>query len=80
MTAKMKPNAVLCWKGRKLMCGKVQVAVIAPYNGDWQYYGGYSHPDDWLTHTISGLRMSEKTARRAVNRRFGLPLDFGEKK
>lgn len=72
----MKPvTAIMAWKGRKLMCNGVCVACV---------WFQINEPHDIWIGDIVGLAYmrsaSERTARRAVNRRFKLPLDFGESK
>jgi hypothetical protein len=76
---KMKPNAVLVWKGRGSMAGRVlkcngvDVARIIDIDRE-----------RWFVRLGTSLYVSreyarESTARRAVNRRFNLPSDFGVK-
>jgi hypothetical protein len=64
-----KNNARLEWKGRKLMCGPRCVADIG-WSRDYWYASG---------NDFHETRATEAAARRAVNRRFKLPADFGVK-
>jgi hypothetical protein len=69
-----KMNATMEWKGRKLLCNGVYLACIG---------GSSIRPGLWFAdavHEIISFHRSERTARRAINRRFKLPLDFGESK
>lgn len=70
----MKPvTAQMQWKGRELLCNGVCVATI----GKWDDNSG-----QWWACADSGVQSHPTSldARRAVNRRFKLPLDFGESK
>jgi len=66
-------NARLEWKGRKLMCKSIVLAELwidSSQNFQWRSAVG--------THLPSSAHNNESVARRAVNRRFGLSLDFGQ--
>jgi hypothetical protein len=68
----MKPvSATMQWKGRKLLCNGVCVAKIV----ERALAPGFV--TDVVREVLSFHRF-ERTARRAVNRRFKLPLDFGD--
>jgi hypothetical protein len=75
-------KATMQWRGRKLLCNGVCVAAIwtssaaMPFGAECGCYnatdGSQSRP------TVRPMR-TEKAARRAINRRFRLPVDFGAK-
>lgn len=69
-------NARLEWNGRKLMCNGVCVALVGPMmlGKNWFHSSGQSLRSNAQFY---GQRVSELSARRAVNRRFKLPADFG---
>jgi hypothetical protein len=68
---KLKMNARLEWRGRKLMCNGV--AVIAEiYRGAGLGGLWYTIPADPLGHYIYETKPA---ARRAINRRFGIKED-----
>jgi hypothetical protein len=69
----MKPvSAQMQWKGRKLLCNGVCVAVINFWTEDCKWRGVKMD----VPHL--GPYCQADTARRAINARFKLPLDFGD--
>jgi hypothetical protein len=67
-----KINATMEWRGRRLLCNGVCVAEI------WHPSGGLWYPQGFMSSPRGNA--TERTARHAINRRFKLPLDFGESK
>lgn len=65
-------SAAMVWKGRKLMCNGVCVAEIG--KSIWSP-GHFVYASYHACETFS----TRKAARRAINAKFRLPLDFGEK-
>ena len=62
-------RAAMTWKGRKLLCNGQTVADI------WSPRPDLHYPLIWAGGQKA--KKTERAARRAVNKRFGLPLDFG---
>lgn len=62
-------SATMRWKGRKLLCNGVCVADLA---SGFNCFSGFGYHIDLV-------RATEQAARRAINRRFKLPLDFGDR-
>lgn len=70
---KMKNNAGLEWDACFLKCNRIAVAEVLPDVGvGWKSRIYDSESTYWHSDQIS--------ARRHINQRFGLPLDFGEAK
>jgi hypothetical protein len=67
----MAKTGVLAWHGRKLSCNGVTVAQII----DIDHAGRLFKVGMW--GVSSEKFMKEESARRAINRKFCLPDDFG---
>ena len=69
-------KAEMSWNGRRLLCNGVMIAQI--WHPDWRpdqpWVGLFSFAPNTRDYR------SERTVRRAINRRFKLPPDFGETK
>lgn|GEM_PF-5202746 len=69
MPSKAKVTASMEWKGQRLLCNGRRVADIGRYPaGDW-----WASADDFFRGFDTAV-----AARRYVNRRFKLPVSFGE--
>ena len=67
----MTQSGTLAWHGRKLKCNGVTVAQIIDVAQErWRFRLG-------MSRRASREYMKEKNARRAINRHFCLPDDFG---
>jgi hypothetical protein len=70
-TASSRPNALLEWRGLKLLCNGAPVAVISLWYSDLKYRG------HTMEGSVIGPYIDIDPVRRAINRRFRLPREAG---